>query len=630
MKKSILIISLFFSSIFYAQDDYSIANLNLDLLEKSNSVIINKDVVLEIDKYNSMTITENKVITVLNKKGLSAIGAYAHYDKYTKIKNLKVTVYNTIGAELKKFKEKEFTDVSVSGSVSLYTDNRVKYLDYTPASYPITLHIEKKVKTSNTAFIRSFQPIQNYYQAIKKSTYKIQNNSGETLRTHLNAYSEAIKKEQLDETTVLYSAENLEAIPKEVYSPSLESFTPQVMFALNTFELKGEKGQASNWEEFGKWKYENLLKGLDELPESTVKEIQSLTAHLETDREKAEVVYEYVQNNTRYISVQIGIGGWKPISAEEVDAKKYGDCKGLTNYTKALLTAVGVESNYCIVQAGSEIEDLEEEFTSLQGNHVILTIPQENEENIWLECTSQDIPFNFLGTFTDNRQVLAVNSTGGKIVRTPTYSEEDNHQLTTADINLLDTSIEAQVKISSKGSQYNQKYRLEKDNPKDVKTHFKSYWDNLKELKVEDYKFVNHKDKVIFEEFVTIKSNNYLKVYGNDVILDVNPFNKFENNIPNYSERKTPFVIQRGFVDEDEFIFNIEGLTIETGLEDIDFESEFGSYKLHFEVKDEKLIVKRFLKLNKNNYEKSNYEDFVSFFSTIKKYDNTKLSLKHI
>ncbi|NEV93236.1 DUF3857 and transglutaminase domain-containing protein [Psychroflexus sp. YR1-1] len=630
MKNLFLSLTILYCSFFYGQDDYSIVNLDSNLIEHANSVILSQDIVLEIDSYNSMTYTESRTVTILNKKGLSAINAYAYYDESTKIKNLTLTVYNTFGAELQKFKERDFEDVSVVGSVSLYSDNRVKYLSYTPSSYPITLLFEKEVKTSNTAFIRSFQPIITYDQSIKRSTYKIQNHSGETLRTYFNKYSENVSQKELDENTVMYSFENLEAVPREVYSPSLETYTPQVMFALNTFELEGEKGQGNNWDMFGKWQYENLLKGLDELPQSTVTEIQSLTAGLQTDVEKAKVVYDYVQKNTRYISVQVGIGGWKPISAAEVDAKKYGDCKGLTNYTKALLTAVGVQSNYCVVQAGSEIQDLEEEFTSLQGNHVILTIPQENQENIWLECTSQDIPFNFLGTFTDNRKVLAVKSTGGEIIKTPSFSEEHNYQFTSAEIILKGSSIEAEVKISSKGSQYYRKYGLKKENPKTIKSHFKSYWDNLKELKIENYKFVNHKDKIIFEEFVSIKNDNYLKLYGEDIIMDVNPFNKFENNIPNYAERKTPFLVERGFVDEDEFIFNIEGLSVETVMDDINFESEFGTYSLHFEVVNEKLIVKRFFKLNKNNYEKSTYQDFVDFFSTIKKFDNTKISLKQI
>ncbi len=39
-----------------------------------------------------MTISEDKIITILNEKVMSAFGAY--YDKSTRIKNLKVTVSN--------------------------------------------------------------------------------------------------------------------------------------------------------------------------------------------------------------------------------------------------------------------------------------------------------------------------------------------------------------------------------------------------------------------------------------------------------------------------------------------------------------------------------------------------------
>ncbi len=55
-----------------------------------------------------------------------------------------------------------------------------------------------------------------------------------------------------------------------------------------------------------------------------------------------------MQDKTRYISVQIGIGGWKPMLADDVNKLGYGDCKGLTNYTKALLEAVDVPSYYTL------------------------------------------------------------------------------------------------------------------------------------------------------------------------------------------------------------------------------------------------------------------------------------------
>ena len=628
MKNPLFLIFLFVTFISSAQENYSIANLTAELIEKSNSVIIQQDIRVIIDDYDDMTIHEDKIITILNEKGMSALDAYASYDKSTKIRNLKVTVYNALGSEIKTFKERDFMDVSAVSSVSLYTDNRVKYLEYTPASYPVTIHFEKETKTSNTAFIKSFTPYTNYYQSIKSSTFRIENNSEIVLRFSENGFMEGVSIENENPNLLTYSVSNLPSISREVYSPSFETFTPKVMFALQTFELEGEKGEVSNWQEFGLWQHENLLKGLDQLPESTISEIKLLTQNLETTREKAKAIYEYVQNNTRYISVQIGLGGWKPISAKEVDDKKYGDCKGLTNYTKALLNLVDIESNYCVVYSGSEIQDISEDFTSMQGNHVILNIPQENDEDIWLECTSQDIPFNFLGTFTDDRKVLAVNPTGGEILRTPAYTEKDNYQKTTAEINIIEKAITANVKIKTSGTQYDNRYSLGGENEKNIKSHYLSYWNNLKEMILISHEFSNNKEDVTFIEKVKLKADNYVKIYGNDLILDVNPFNKFQVNLPNYKVRQTPFNVSRGFVDEDEFTFNLENLTLDTELKDINLNSEFGSYQLSFEIKDNTLIVKRYFRLNKNNYQKSDYEKFVEFFSQISKYDNTKLSLK--
>jgi transglutaminase-like putative cysteine protease len=628
MKNTLFLISLFVIFISSAQEKYSIANLTPDLIEKSNSVIIQQDIRVIIDDYDDMTIHEDKIITILNEKGMSALDAYASYDKSTKIRNLEVTIYNALGSEIKTFKERDFMDVSAVSSVSLYTDNRVKYLEYTPSSYPVTIRFEKETKTSNTAFIKSFTPYTNYYQSIKSSTFRIENNSEIVLRSSENGFMEGVSIENDNPNLLTYSVSNLPSISREVYSPSFETFTPKVMFALQTFELEGEKGEVSNWQEFGLWQHENLLKGLDELPESTISEIKLLTQNLETTIEKAKAIYEYVQNNTRYISVQIGLGGWKPISAKEVDDKKYGDCKGLTNYTKALLNLVDIESNYCVVYSGSEIQDISEDFTSMQGNHVILNIPQENDEDIWLECTSQDMPFNFLGTFTDDRKVLAVNPTGGEILRTPAYTEKDNYQKTTAEINIIEKAITANVNIKTRGTQYDNRYSLGGENEKNIKSHYLSYWNNLKEMTLISHEFSNNKEDVTFFEKVELKAENYVKIYGNDLILDVNPFNKFQVNLPNYKVRQTPFNVSRGFVDEDEFTFNLENLAVDTELKDISLDSEFGSYQLSFELKGNVLIVKRYFKLNKNNYQKSDYEKFVEFFSQISKYDNTKLSLK--
>jgi hypothetical protein len=37
-------------------------------------------------------------------------------------------------------------------------------------------------------------------------------------------------------------------------------------------------------------------------------------------------------------------------------------------------------------------------------------------DNIWLECTSQITPFNYIANFTDDRDVFGLTHEGGKII----------------------------------------------------------------------------------------------------------------------------------------------------------------------------------------------------------------------
>src|SRR5579863_10407875 len=133
-----------------------------------------------------------------------------------------------------------------------------------------------------------------------------------------------------------------------------------------------------------------------------------------------------MQQKTHYVSVQMGIGGWRPFTAADVDKDGYGDCKALVNYTKALLKSVDINSYYCVVYGNTEEKlSLRDDFASLQGNHVILCLPFKNDTT-WLECTDQKIPLGFLGDFTDDRTVLAFTPEGGKLMHTPKYTTDEN------------------------------------------------------------------------------------------------------------------------------------------------------------------------------------------------------------
>jgi hypothetical protein len=121
----------------------------------------------------------------------------------------------------------------------------------------------------------------------------------------------------------------------------------------------------------------------------------------------------------------LGIGGFKPFSAQFTDEKKYGDCKALSNYVQAVLSSLGIESYQALINAEYNKEPVDPAFPCNLFNHVILCVPQK-KDSIWLECTSRTNDFGELGSFTENRNALLIKENGGMLVATPGSKASDN------------------------------------------------------------------------------------------------------------------------------------------------------------------------------------------------------------
>ncbi len=617
-----------------AQDD----NINLQtslidstLTKDANAVVRSEEIIIEINSISSVTVKTKRIVTVLNKYGRGFANSSEWYDPSTKIKKLEAIVYDASGKEIKKYRKKDFRDRSVYDGISLMNDDRVKYFEHTPIGYPYTLAFESEVEKSSTAFIQSWNPVLAYKLGIQKSFYKIRNPNVIPLRIkETNFENYTIEKNKTNQETS-YLISNVPAILSEVRSPSYADMVPRVKVALSTFSLEGVNGAATDWRSFGKWQYDKLLTGRDQLPLETIEVVTELTARASTNKEKAKLIYEYVQNKTRYISVQLGIGGWMPFLASDVDRLGYGDCKALTNYTKALLETQGIPSYYTIVYA-KERRDIDEEFASMQGNHAILNIP-DGEEDIWLECTSQTTPFNFIGDFTDNRNVLVVTPEGGEIKRTKKYEPEENKLQTIAIVKLnADKSMVADIKRESEGLEYDWNYNIQYQEPKDQKLHYKEQWDYINNLEVNTIALKDDKDAIVFTEDLRVSCTSYMKKAGSRLLVTPNLFSRDQSNLPKYENRQTPLVISRGYVNTDEYIINIpQGYAINNLPEKKSIETEFGNYTYELEkVNESQILFKRFVKMIDGTFPKEKYEEYRQFKGKIKKIDQTKIVLKQL
>ena len=614
----------------FAQENYSVNLIPEELKENANAVIRVHNTSVEVVALDQMIISEYRVVTILNRFGDQHSGTQESYDDSSRsILKISAIVLDSEGEVVKKYKKSDFKDVSAVSNGQMYMDDRVKYLGYKPSTYPYTIIFESKVKEKSTAHLNSWFPIQGYYISVEESTYKLINQTTSEYKfKHYNTdgYDLSLREEN-DE--LFFEVENLKAIERESMSPDFLEVMPWVRIALNEFELKGKYGTCNDWKEFGLWQYNELLSERDVIDEDTKQIISNLVIGATTEKEKVKRIYKYMQDNTRYVGVQLGIGGWQPIEASEVDRVKYGDCKGLTNYTKALLKSQNIDAYYTVVFSGDSKKNIDEGFASLQGDHVFLNVPLENE-TIWLECTNQTIPFGFLGDFTDDRDVLVVKPTGGEIEHTPVYDETINTYLANAKIVLnTDGGLNVELKSQSRGLQYYYQSYKERLSPSDLEEKYLNTWNYLNGIKLHEKNLVFDRENIMFNESLKVSVSSYATKAGNKLLVPINPFNRLTNIPIKYSDRKLSFKTGRSFLDNDIYEFAIPyGYVIEILPENYELSSEFGEYKIVInKVDDNTINYKRQLTLKEGVFSKDKYRSYRNFIKKIVKIDKSKFIL---
>jgi transglutaminase-like putative cysteine protease len=622
---------LFSASLLLAQKrEYTTLSIADSLKENANAVVRLNQIDITISSQRNMTIKNIRVVTVLNEKGLGEIEAQEYYSKTSSVKNIEAAVYDALGIEIKKIKRKDFKDQSAIDGSTIFSDDRIVYLDYTPTQYPFTIIYQSEVETSNTAFIPQWYPLSGYFVSVEKSVLNVSYPDNLGFKKKESNFSNFKISKTVDTSTQLsYTATAITAQKEEDYSPGFTVIFPKVMMGLEIFHLENVDGNAKTWAMFGQWYSDKILAGTTALSEETKLKMKTLVGDEKDPVKKAKLIYNYVQQKSRYVNISVGIGGWKPMLASDVDRLGYGDCKALTNYTKALLNAVDVPSYNTMLYGSRQKQNIESDFVSVQGNHMILAIPV-GDSYIWLECTSQDAPFGYQGTFTDDRDVLIIKPDGGEIVRTKIYEDKENIQISNGSYAISETgNFSGKLSIVSQGSQYNQKAAIANFQPADKEAYYKTYWDNINNLKIDKIALINDKEKVSFTENAEISAVNYGSISGNKMMFVINGYNQITGNIKRIRNRKNPFEIQRGYADSDAIAITLPaGFSIEFLPNSFELKSKFGEYKTEIIKKDaNKLIYKRTIFLKKGSYSNKEYDEYRLFIEQISRNDNAKTIL---
>jgi len=440
----------------YSQDKnipkelYTAAGIPDSLKEDANSVVRYASDEVTVTGAGKAVVKHYSLVTILNEKGDKEADLGLPYNrKFDTFSDIVMRVYDANGNQIKKYHKSDAYDGAIISEDVLYSDDRFLRIAHTVTSYPTTIEVEYE-QTLTSFFNPPTWYIQVPEQAVQNEFYKVIVKPEMGFKYKCKNINLKPDQSQADgSNTYSWIIKNLKAFKLEERAADWR-VEPKIVFAVNKFDFYGYPGDISSWQNYGSWVY-SLNKDVCTLSPQRVTEIKKMTDTIKTDKGKAKFLYEYLQHNMRYVSVNLGIGGFKPFDANFVDQKKYGDCKALANYMHALLSAVNIPSYWAVIFRGENGEPADVDFPLNTFNHEILCIPFKNDTT-WLECTGNTQPFGKLDITTQNRNALLITDKGGELVNTPKSTGQDNQFNSNVELKLdSDGSAKAVVKILCSG-----------------------------------------------------------------------------------------------------------------------------------------------------------------------------------
>ncbi|MFT3747772.1 MAG: DUF3857 domain-containing protein [Agriterribacter sp.] len=614
---------------FAGDGDYAVSRIPEALMKNADVVKRSEEMRFEIIDATKSRLYHKYVLTILNEKGDRYAMVYEYYDKLREIKSIEGTLYDASGTKIKSLKKSDIKDLSGTSDVSLADDNRIKVHGFYHRLYPYTVEYETEVVYNGSFFFPAWDPVDNEKIAVVQSALTVVVPADFTFRYKaFNYKSEPVIQSEKSKKLYRWELKNFDAIELEYAYPSWDYIAPMVYLAPAKFQLEKYSGDMTTWKGFGEFMY-TLNAGRDKLPDNIKQTVHQLTDGVSNTKEKISILYKYMQQNTRYISIQLGIGGWQTFDANYVAVKKYGDCKALSNYMYSLLKEAGIKSCYTLVKAGRNSNYLREDFPSNQFNHAILCVPLQND-TVWLECTSQTLPSGYLSSFTANRPVLIIDETGGKLVRTPQYTLSQNVQSRkTAGSIAEDGQLITKINTTYKAIEQDNLHHLINDLSREKQLEYLKEQIDLPHYDVTRFGYREDKSSIpAIDEELEIKALNYASITGRRLFIYPNVISRLSLKLKTADARKYPVSIKNEYTEVD-----TTELTLPSGYQPealpatVKIECKFGKYLSAVEMKSDKLFYYRRYENFSGEFPASDYNDLVKFYDQIYKADRNRVVL---
>jgi hypothetical protein len=568
-----------------------------------------------------------RMVTILDEKGSDEAHLSVDLGKFWDLTKFSGEIYDQNGKLIRKIKTSDLHSSSLSPELA--SDESVSFYECSESSYPFTIMYEYEVKWKNGIItFPPFEPMEALQQSVQHAEYHLKVPVGTKFQLYaqnMSDHAEKTTEKEIEEYS--WSLNSIKAIDKESYMPQFATLAPRLQLEPDIFSYDKSTGTLNSWNDVGKWSW-GLLQQRDQLTPQAVEKIKKIVANATSDKEKVERLYHYLQTTTRYVSIQLGIGGYQPMSAATVFQTGFGDCKGLSNYLRAMLEVVGIPSYYTIIST-THSRFIPDFASPLQADHVILVVPL-GKDTIPLECTSTELPFGYVHNEIAGHDALLVTPDGGKLFRLPMYPDTANFTHTLMQIQLDKSgSMKANIRSIYTLADYEEMIPFEKMANSDERIKFIKADYRLPSMQIAAINVIEKHDELPAMTLqYSLSSDMYANQSGIRLFVPVNP-RKNKYSFFAHKMRKYPFVISDGNVECDTILITIPvGMKVERLPSDISLKKIFGSFSSQVKQHENTLRVVQRVDIPKQTFPACNNEDFKSFIDTINQAYEDQIVLK--
>jgi hypothetical protein len=572
-----------------------------------------------------------RVVTVLKPEGRDHGSLSVWYDSFRRIRSFNAELLDASGNRVRRIRNNEFQDLSLISGYSLYEDSRERVLDVRHDAYPYTVVFEYEIDHRGLINWPTWYPLDSeapveWGQLVIIAPHTL------PVRHHVRGdLSDPDIARDGRTMTYSWTVNGVEYEKPEPLGPPMWAQYPSISVAPTQFEIGGRSGRMDSWEAFGQW-YHELSRDRSALTPEVQAAVAEMKEAADSDRDLVRAIYEFLQRSTRYVNVSLGIGGWQPFDAKYVIDRGYGDCKALTNYLHALLHEAGIEAFPALIRSERYPGRTIPSFPSNQFNHVILMVPlAATADTVWLEATSQTIPFGHVGAANENRWALVVRDGGSELVRTPASAAERNSQFREGSVTVHpDGAAEAAMVTRYQGNQQDRMRSLATASATD-----RDRWIHSA-LGIRDYRIsrVDFDALLIRSDEVSLPVEVALPRFasrmGNRLVFEPNLAERWRTVPARAEHRKHELVISSyPYIDHDRLEYRIpDGYRVEALAPPVILDADFGRFEMTVDVSESGLLVfERTLEIRDSILPASSFESYREFAEAVVRADAARVVL---